>query len=150
MTSEENATLKRHEGPVLAVAFSLDGKMVASAGADKIFFDLDNEPDLWSETHKRIHPNKITYAELVQRTTEYASAIKAVQPDAVFQAVPQQVFPGDAQHFLGQVDQALRADAVRAQVQLDQPRQVRRPPQGEGARVAGAVAARDQRVGRGQ
>jgi len=49
----------------------------------RIFYDLDNEPDLWSNTHSRIHPKPLTYAELVQRTHDYASAIKAVDPDAV-------------------------------------------------------------------
>ncbi|MFI5184558.1 MAG: glycoside hydrolase family 44 protein, partial [Vicinamibacteria bacterium] len=48
-----------------------------------IFYDLDNEPDLWSSTHPRIHPNPTTYAEMVSRTVEYASAIKAVARDAL-------------------------------------------------------------------
>jgi hypothetical protein len=53
-----------------------------------IFYSLDNEPDLWSHTHARIHPRKTTYAEMVERTTTYASAIKDVKPDAlVFGAV---------------------------------------------------------------
>jgi hypothetical protein len=48
-----------------------------------IFYDLDNEPDLWYDTHSRIHPDHVTYAEMVSRTTEYASAIKAVAPGAL-------------------------------------------------------------------
>jgi hypothetical protein len=49
-----------------------------------IFYSLDNEPDLWSQTHPRIRPNgSVTYAELVERTTEYAAAIKAVAPQAL-------------------------------------------------------------------
>jgi hypothetical protein len=48
-----------------------------------IFYDLDNEPDIWSETHKRIHPEKLTYAEIVQRTIDWASAIKDVKADAL-------------------------------------------------------------------
>ena len=51
-------------------------------GMPPIFYSLDNEPDLWSATHARIHPEKITYAELIRRTTEYASAIKAADPGA--------------------------------------------------------------------
>jgi hypothetical protein len=47
-----------------------------------IFYSLDNEPECWSSTHERIHPQKPTYAEMVTRTTELASAIKDVQPDA--------------------------------------------------------------------
>ena len=53
-----------------------------------IFYALDNEPDLWSHTHARIHPQKVTDAEMVQRTTEWATAIKRVKADAlVFGAV---------------------------------------------------------------
>ena len=48
-----------------------------------IFFDLDNEPDLWNSTHAEVHPAAPTYAEMVQRTTDYASAIKDVVPSAL-------------------------------------------------------------------
>jgi Glycoside hydrolase family 44 len=48
-----------------------------------IFYDLDNEPDLWFSTHSRIHPDHTTFAEMVSRTSEYASAIKDVAPDAL-------------------------------------------------------------------
>ncbi|MHB8636695.1 MAG: glycoside hydrolase family 44 protein [Fimbriimonadaceae bacterium] len=45
-----------------------------------IFFELDNEPDIWSSTHAEIHPNATTYAELLSDTVAYSSAIKAVYP----------------------------------------------------------------------
>lgn len=55
-----------------------------------IFFNLDNEPDLWHSTHPRLRGDangnngtNVTYAELIERTIEYASAIKDVNPDAV-------------------------------------------------------------------
>ncbi len=49
-----------------------------------LFYSLDNEPDLWASTHPRIRPTgKVTYAELAQRTEEYAGAIKAVAPGAL-------------------------------------------------------------------
>jgi len=48
--------------------------------AKRIFYMLDNEPDLWSSTHSEIHPNAVTYAELVQKSTELAAAIKKVAP----------------------------------------------------------------------
>lgn len=51
--------------------------------AHPVFYSLDNEPDLWSSTHVRIHPEPLTYAELVQRTIAFASAIKAVSPQAL-------------------------------------------------------------------
>jgi hypothetical protein len=48
-----------------------------------IAYALDNEPDIWVGTHARIHPEPITYAELIDRNTRYAAAIKAVAPDAL-------------------------------------------------------------------
>jgi hypothetical protein len=45
-------------------------------------FLLDNEPDIWSGTHAEVHPNPVTYAELAQRNIQYATAIKAVMPNA--------------------------------------------------------------------
>jgi hypothetical protein len=45
-----------------------------------IYFTLDNEPDLWAESHSEVHPKKCTYAELVEKTTAYAMAIKKVEP----------------------------------------------------------------------
>lgn len=47
-----------------------------------IYFSLDNEPDLWRYTHEEVHPDPVTYAELVQKTIAYASAIKSVVPNA--------------------------------------------------------------------
>jgi hypothetical protein len=61
-----------------------------------IWFEMDNEPDIWTGTHPEIRPivpgsvspsnpegtpTALTYAELVQRTTAYATAIKAVAPN---------------------------------------------------------------------
>ena len=43
---------------------------------------LDNEPDLWSYTHAEVHPSPVTYAELVKRNIDYATAIKSVWPTA--------------------------------------------------------------------
>jgi hypothetical protein len=49
-----------------------------------LFYSLDNEPDLWAATHARIRPDRaVTYAELVDRTTAFASAIKAAAPEAL-------------------------------------------------------------------
>jgi hypothetical protein len=56
---------------------------VASAyPGTQVIFSLDNEPDLWSSTHAEVHPNAVTYAELVQRNTDYAAAVKSVSPSA--------------------------------------------------------------------
>ena len=48
-----------------------------------LFYSMDNEPDLWAETHVRIHPNKVGYAELVADNTDYAKAVKSVAPSAL-------------------------------------------------------------------
>jgi hypothetical protein len=48
-----------------------------------IWFSLDNEPDFWSHTHKEIHPQPLTYSELLSKSIDYASAIKDVAPGAV-------------------------------------------------------------------
>lgn len=48
--------------------------------ARRIFYELDNEPDLWASTHSEIHPNPVTYAELTQKNITFAKAIKAAAP----------------------------------------------------------------------
>ena len=45
-----------------------------------VWYCLDNEPDLWSSTHVRIHPNKLTFEELINNNIQFAGAIKAVAP----------------------------------------------------------------------
>jgi hypothetical protein len=55
----------------------------SSRGANQsILYNLDNEPDLWNQTHPRIHPGKVTYDELVSKNVAHAQAIKAVDPAA--------------------------------------------------------------------
>jgi len=48
-----------------------------------IWFCLDNEPDLWAETHPEVHPDPPTYAEMVSKSTAFTKAIKAVAPKAL-------------------------------------------------------------------
>jgi Glycoside hydrolase family 44 len=54
-----------------------------SGSKQPIFVSLDNEPDLWSATHPEVHPTPATYAEMVQRSTDYSKAIKSVSPNAL-------------------------------------------------------------------
>jgi hypothetical protein len=55
-----------------------------TAGSTKpIFVSLDNEPDLWSSTHPEVHPSTATYAEMVQKSTAYSTALKAVAPNVL-------------------------------------------------------------------
>ena len=44
---------------------------------------LDNEPNLWNSTHRDVHPNPLTYDELLDRTIKYGSAIREADPKAV-------------------------------------------------------------------
>ena len=46
----------------------------------KMFYSLDNEPDLWHSTHPRICPAHISCKDFIDRTVNYAKAIKNVDP----------------------------------------------------------------------
>ncbi len=51
-------------------------------------YALDNEPALWTSTHSRLHPNKVTVSEMITRSTALSKAIKAVDATAeIFGAV---------------------------------------------------------------
>jgi Glycoside hydrolase family 44 len=54
----------------------------AAQGGVKLY-NLDNEPGLWNETHRDVHPAPPTYDELTDRGKQYAIAIKAVDPGAL-------------------------------------------------------------------
>ena len=57
---------------------------VGTAGAGGVrLFALDNEPMLWSSTHRDVHPSKLAYFEMWQRTESYAAAMKAEDADAL-------------------------------------------------------------------
>lgn len=47
------------------------------------FYALDNEPDLWSETHPRIHPQKTAYWELMNKSETAAYGILKADPTAM-------------------------------------------------------------------
>lgn len=49
----------------------------------QILFSLDNEPDLWSETHPEVHPTRVGYVELCTRNATYAAMVKRVWPQAI-------------------------------------------------------------------
>ena len=44
---------------------------------------LDNEPTLWNETHRDVHPEPVSYDELLERTIAYATEVRAADPGAV-------------------------------------------------------------------
>ena len=45
-------------------------------------YSLDNEPALWHHTHSRIHPDRVTVAELAEKSATMAAAVKKLDPDA--------------------------------------------------------------------
>src|SRR5579863_1306272 len=47
------------------------------------FFELDNELALWNSTQRDVHPVPLSYDEEWQRTSQYAAAIKAQDPNAL-------------------------------------------------------------------
>jgi hypothetical protein len=52
------------------------------AGTGKVIFTLDNQPELWSQTHAEVHPDHATYQEVVARNVEYAQMIRDNWPEA--------------------------------------------------------------------
>ena len=56
------------------------GSAAASTGIKG--YSLDNEADLWSHTHPRIHPDAVGAQELVDRSVALSKAVKAVDPAA--------------------------------------------------------------------
>jgi hypothetical protein len=49
----------------------------------QVFYSLDNEPGLWSETHSRLHPSHPTFTEMRDKTIAHAAAIKDVAPNTL-------------------------------------------------------------------
>jgi hypothetical protein len=45
-------------------------------------YELDNEPSLWTSTHRDVHPEPVSYDELGDKGTATAAAIKAADPSA--------------------------------------------------------------------
>jgi fibronectin type 3 domain-containing protein len=46
------------------------------------YYVLDNEPSLWSSTHRDVHPTAETYDEEYNNIVNYATAIRSVDPNA--------------------------------------------------------------------
>ncbi len=56
----------------------------AKAGKRSVHqYILDNEPMLWSNKHRDVHPEPLGYDELLDRTIRYGTAIRQADPDAV-------------------------------------------------------------------
>ena len=57
--------------------------MTADAKYNVRFMAMDNEPDVWGETHYDVHPKCTTYDEIRDKYIEYADAVRAVAPKAL-------------------------------------------------------------------
>jgi hypothetical protein len=56
---------------------------IAKAGHTADLVILDNEPMLWNDTHRDVHPQPTTYDELLERTVQYGTAVRKASPKAV-------------------------------------------------------------------
>ena len=57
--------------------------LATSFGNSPHFYDMDNEIDIWSSTHRDVHPNATTYQELRDTYLAEARALKTWDPAAV-------------------------------------------------------------------
>jgi hypothetical protein len=55
----------------------------SSASGGLKYYIMDNEPSLWSSTHRDIHPAGETYQELFNDYVSYAGAVRALDPNAL-------------------------------------------------------------------
>lgn len=56
----------------------------ASRGSRSVWmYILDNEPMIWSSTHRDVHPEPLSYDELVSRTIAYGTAVREADPEAI-------------------------------------------------------------------
>ncbi len=62
---------------------------------------LDNEPSLWNSTHRDLHPDAVSYDELLRRTIDYGSKIREADPRAVIAGPAEWGWPG---YFYSAVD----------------------------------------------
>jgi hypothetical protein len=60
----------------------LIGRYGAAAQGGVRFYNLDNEPMLWNDTHRDVHPAPASYDEVRDRAYAYVAAIKAADPGA--------------------------------------------------------------------
>jgi hypothetical protein len=47
------------------------------------FYNLGNQPALWHQTHRDVHPSRASYAEIKAKLYSYGAAVKAADPKAL-------------------------------------------------------------------
>ena len=55
----------------------------ARGASSVLLYFLDNEPGLWSDTHRDVHPQPLTYDELLAKTIALGTAVRKAAPDAL-------------------------------------------------------------------
>jgi len=60
----------------------LIGRFGTADNGGVAYYNLDNEPMLWHETHRDVHPEPLSYDELLERTLLYAATVKRIDPTA--------------------------------------------------------------------
>jgi len=63
------------------VAYLINRYGKAGSGGVR-YYNLDNEPDIWWDTHRDVAPVGLKYDQLRDRTYQYAAAVKAADPAA--------------------------------------------------------------------
>ncbi len=66
----------------------------AAKGKSVEVYFLDNEPALWSDTHRDVHPEPLGYDELLKRTIDYGSAVRKAAPDGLIAGPAEWGWPG--------------------------------------------------------
>ena len=79
---------------------------------------LDNEPMLWHETHRDVHPQPVGYDELLDRTIRYGTAIRRADPDAIIAGPALWGWPAYFDSALDTVSRSRRDRAAHGNVPL--------------------------------
>lgn len=67
--------------PELVAKWVSELRASREAGQNDVgIYILDNEPALWSSTHRDVHPQPLGYDELMDRTFRYGDAVRAADP----------------------------------------------------------------------
>jgi hypothetical protein len=61
----------------------LVGRWGTNAAGGLRYYVLDNEPSIWHSTHRDVHPTGATMDEILNKTVDFATAIKAVDASAL-------------------------------------------------------------------
>ncbi|MBA3717056.1 MAG: glycoside hydrolase family 44 protein, partial [Actinobacteria bacterium] len=105
--TSDPATANVAEDPRTNAAFfsgwvsDLVSRYGAASNGGVLFYELGNEPGLWSSTHRDVHPQGLTYDELSQKSIAAAQAVKSADPSALTIGFSEWGWPN---YFCGQAD----------------------------------------------